>query len=153
MFKNWVRFFFQNISQDCRATVVRRSRDVRANVANLSPRNFCEFTMRNSRDTRTNVVRVCHDGRATVLRQHAKNSRLSGEKIKLSVIRTNVVRHSHKCRATVIRNENTIHSRESRETISRMSRDYRATVVRNIFKIRPKFANLSHKCLFNETAT
>ena len=74
MFKNWMRFFSQNISQDCRATVVRGLRDVRANVANLSPRNFGEFTMRNFRDTRTNVVRVSHDGRATVLRQHAKNS-------------------------------------------------------------------------------
>ena len=62
-------FFLQNISQDCRATVVRRSRDVRASVANLSPRNFGELTMRNFRDTRTNVARVSHDGRATVLRK------------------------------------------------------------------------------------
>ena len=92
MFKNFMRKSFrQNISQDCRTTVVRRSRDVRASVANLLPRNFGEFTMRKFRDTRTNVVRVSHDGRATVLRQHAKNSRLSGEKIKLSDIRTNVV--------------------------------------------------------------
>ena len=107
MFKNWMRIFspkyFARLSRDCRATVVRRSRDVRANVANLSPRNFVEFIMRNFRDTRTNVVRVSHEGRATVLRQHAKNSRLSGEKIKLSVIRTNVVRHSHECRATFAR--------------------------------------------------
>ena len=117
---------------------MRRSHDVRANVANLSPRNFGEFTMRNFRDTRTNVVRVSHDGRATVLRQHAKNSRLSGEKIKLSVIRTNVVRHSHECRATVVR-------------IKMKIRYIRATVVRYIFKIRPKFVNLWHKCLFNET--
>ena len=85
-----------------------------------------EFTMRNFRDTRTNVVRVSHNGRATVLRKHAKNSRLFGEKIKLSDIGTNVVPHSHECRATI---------------------------ARYIFKIRPKFANLSHKCLFNETAT
>ena len=85
-----------------------------------------EFTMRNFRDTRTNVVRVSHNGRATVLRQHAKNSRLFGEKIKLSDIGTNVVPHSHECRAII------------------------ATY---IFKIRPKFANLSNKCLFNETAT
>ena len=52
-----------------RATVVLRSRDVRASVANLSPRNFGEFTMRNFRDTRTNIARVSHDGRATVLRK------------------------------------------------------------------------------------
>ena len=166
MFKNWMRIFFPKyfarLSHDCRATVARQSRDVRANVANLSPRNFGEFTMRNFRDTRTNVVRVSHDGRATVLRQHAKNSRLSGEKIKLSVIRTNVVRHSHECRATVVRIKMKIryirgnvvrHSHECRATVVRQSRDYRATVVRCIFKIRPKFATLSHKCLFNETAT
>ena len=134
---------------------MRRSHDACASVANLSPRNFSEFTVRNFRDTRTNVVRVSHDGRATVLIQHAKNSRLFGEKIKLSDIGTNVVRHSHECRATVVRikNENKIHSRESRETLSRMSCDSRATIARYIFKIRPKFANLSHKCLFNETAT
>ena len=101
MFKNFMRFFHQTISQDCRATVVRRSRDVRASVANLSPQNFGEFAMRNFLDTRTNVVRVSHDGCATVLRQHAKTSRLSGEK--LSGIRTNVVRHSYECRATVVR--------------------------------------------------
>ena len=43
-------------------------------------------------------------------------------------------------------NENKPHSRK-------MSRDCRATVARYIFKIRPKFANLSHKCPFNENAT
>ena len=125
MFKNWMRFFPPKY-------FARLSRDVRANVANLSPRNFGEFTMRNFRDARTNVVRVSHDGRATVLRQHAKNSRLSGEKIKLSIIRTNVVRHSHECRATVVRikMKNKIHSLESRETLSRMSRDCRETVAR-----------------------
>ena len=35
------------------------------------------------------------ESRATVLRQHTKNSRLSGEKIKLSDIRTNVARLSY----------------------------------------------------------
>ena len=50
-------------------------------------------------------------------------------------------------------NENKPHSREIRETLSRMSRDCRATVARYIIKIRPKFANLSHKCPFNENAT
>ena len=79
MFKYFMRFFFYKI---LRNTVARVSCDC-ASVANLSPRNFGEFTMRNFRDTRTNVVQVSHDGRATVLRQHAKTSRLSGEKIKL----------------------------------------------------------------------
>ena len=100
MLKNFMRIFLQNISQDCRATVVRRSRDVRASVANLSPRNFGEFTMRNFCDTRTNVARVSHDGRVTVLR---KPRDYLAKKIKLSDIRTNVARHSHECRATVVR--------------------------------------------------
>ena len=139
-------FFSQNISQDCRATVVRRSCECREPVAAKFWRIY--NAMRNVCDTRTNVVRVSHDGRATVLRQHAKNSRLSGEK-------TNVVRHSHECRATVVRIKMKIryirgkvvrHSHECRATVG-------ATVVRYIFKIRPKFANLSHKRLFNETAT
>ena len=95
MLKNFMRFFspkyFARMSRDCRATV-----DVRASVANLSPRNFGEFTMRNFRDTRTNVARRSRDSLA-------KTSRLSGEKIKLSDIRTNVARNSHECRATVVR--------------------------------------------------
>ena len=84
-------FVRQNISQDCRATVMRRSCDVRASVANLSPQNCGVFTMPNSRETHTNVVRVSYDGRAIFLRKHANTSRLSGEKINLSDIRTNVV--------------------------------------------------------------
>ena len=97
-----------------RKTVVRRSRDVRANVANLSPRNLGEYTMQNFRDTGTNVVRVPHDDGTAVLRQHVKTSQLSGEKVKLSDIHTNTVRHAQECRATVVRkNENKIHSRES----------------------------------------
>ena len=136
---------------------MRLSCDVRASVANLSPRNFGEFTMQNFCDTRLNVVRVSYNRRATVLRKHANTSRLPGEKIKLK-------RHSYKCLATHSRmlrdcptneNENKLHSRESRETLSRMSCNCRTTVARYtcIFKIRPKFMNLSHECPFNETAT
>ena len=100
MFKNLMRFF----SPKYFASVARLLCDVRASVAFLSPRNFGEFTMRNFRDEfRTNVVRVSHDGRATVLRKHVNTSRLSGQKVKLSDIRTNVVRHSHECHATVVR--------------------------------------------------
>ena len=62
MLKNFMRIFSPKY-------FARLSRDVRASVANLSPRNFGEFTMRNFRDTRTNVARVSHDGRATVLRK------------------------------------------------------------------------------------
>ena len=110
----------------------RVSCDVLASVANLSPRNLGEFTMRNFRDIRKKVVRVSCDGHATVLRKHANTLRLSGEKIKLSYIRTNVVRHSHECRATVIRmkmkisyirGKVVIHSHECRATVARQSRD------------------------------
>ena len=77
MFKNFMQIFspkyFARLSRDCRAAFV--SRDVRASVANLSPRNFGEFTMRNFRKTRTNVVRMSYDSRATVLRKHANTSR------------------------------------------------------------------------------
>ena len=74
-----------------------------------------------------------------------KTSQLSGEKIKLSDIRTNVVQHSHECCATVIRIKMKISYIPGK--VVRLLHD------RFIFKIRPKFANLSHKCLFNETAT
>ena len=121
MFKNWMRIFFPKY-------FARLSRDGRANVANLSPQNFGEFTMQNFHDTRTNVVLVSQDGRATVLRQHAKNSRLSGEKIKLSVIRSNVVRHSHECRATVVQIKMKI--RYICGKVVRHSHECRATVVR-----------------------
>ena len=137
MFKNFMRIFspkyFAKLSRDCRAM-----------VANLSPRTLGEFIMRNFRDTRTNVVRVSHDGRTTVLRQNAKTSRLSGEKIKPSDILTNVVRHSHECRTTVVRIKMKIsyirgkvvrHSHECRATVVRQSLDYCATVARYIFKL------------------
>ena len=138
MFKNFMRFFFfakifrktvARLSCDGRPTFVRVSRTCRRKIlANLQCKIFAT------------LVRVSHDGRATVLSKHAKTSRLSGEKIKLSDIGTTVVRHSHECRATVVR-------------IKMKIRYIRGKVVRYIFKIRPKIANLSHKCLFNETAT
>ena len=126
---------------------MRRSRDSRANVANLSPRNFGKFTMRNFCDTRTNVVRVSHDGRATVLRQHAKNSRLPGKKIKLSDIRANVVRHSHECRATVVRIRMKI--RYIRGKVVRHSHECRATVVRQSRDIFSKLDRNSRICRIN----
>ena len=115
----------------------RLSCDVRASVANLSPRNFGEFTMRTFRDTRTNVVRMSHESRASV----AQRSRDSLEKTcehLWTIWRENKTKqHSYKCRATLLR----------------MSQDCRVTLVRFFFfKIRPKLANLSHKCPFSETA-
>ena len=62
MLKNFMRIFSPKY-------FARLSRDSHASVANLSPRNFGEFTMRNFRDTRTNVARHSYDGRATVLRK------------------------------------------------------------------------------------
>ena len=59
MFKNLMRFFFrQNMSQDCRKTVVRQSHDIHASVANMSPRNFGKFTKRKFRDSRTIVSKL-----------------------------------------------------------------------------------------------
>ena len=113
---------FARLSRDCRATVVRRSCECRKLVAAKLWRIYNAKFSRHSYECRASVARRSRDSLA-------KTSRLSGEKIKLSDIRTNGVRHSHECRATVVR-----------------------IVARYIFKIRPKFANLSHKCLFNETA-
>ena len=106
-------------------------------------------------------MRVSHEGRATVLRQHAKTSRLSGEKIKLSNIRTNVVRHSHKCRATVVRITMKIsyirgkvvrHSHECRRRLSRDSREiYFEKLDRNsrICRINVYSMRLQHKiCVY-----
>ena len=75
---------------------------------------------------------MSHDGRAAVLRQHAKNSRIFGEKIKLSDNGTNVARLSYESKMKI--------------------RYIRGKVARYIFKIRPKFVNLSQKCLYNETS-
>ena len=110
------------LSRDCRATVVRRSCECCKLVAAKLWRIYNAKFSRHAYECRASVARRSRDSLA-------KTSRLSGEKIKLSDIRTNGVRHSHECRATVVR-----------------------IVSRYIFKIRPKFANLSHKCLCNETA-
>ena len=111
---------------------MRLSRDIPATVANLLPRNFC--------DTRTNVARVSHNGLA-------KTSRLSGEKIKLSNIRMNVAQHSHECRTNL--NENKLPSRDSHETLSRMSCDSRATIARQSRNIFSKLDRNSRICRIN----
>ena len=144
LFKKFVRIFSPKY-------FARLSRDVRASVANQSPRNFGQFTMQNFHDTRTNVVPVLHDGRATVLRKHAKTLPLSGEKIKLSNIRMNVVRHLHECRTTVVQIKMKISY--IRGKVARHSHECRATDVRPCDSREIYFANLSHKRLFNETAT
>ena len=151
MLKNFMRIFspkyFARLSHDSRATVVRRSCECGKLVAAKFWRIYNAKFSRHSYECRTTVTRQSCENLATIWRENKTK------------------RHSYECRATLARmshdcctnlNENKLHSRESRETLSRMSRDScegRATVARYIFKIRPKFANLSQKCLFNETAT
>ena len=122
---------------------MRRSRDVRASVANLSPRNFGEFTMQNFRDTRTNVARVSRqscENLATIWREN-KTKRHSYDS------RATLARMSRDCRTNF--NENKLHSRESRETLSRMSRDCRATVARLSRDIFSKLDRNSRICRKN----
>ena len=136
------RLSIARLSCDSSTTFMRVTRTCRREIlANLQCENVAT------------LVRLSYDSRAIVLRKHANTSQLSGEKIKLSDIHTNVVRHSHECLATVVRMKMKLklNSWERRETISRMLH-YRATVSRYMFKIRHKFANLSHKCPFNDTA-
>ena len=91
--------FFSPLSQDCRATAVRQSDDVRASVENLSPRTFGELTMQKFRDTRKNVERQSR-GNLEKTCEHLTTIWLEN---KSKRHRTNVVRHSHECLATVVR--------------------------------------------------
>ena len=56
-------------SQDCRATVVQHSRDIRTSVAKISHCRFAKISWRQFGDTRTNVARTSRDRRTTVARQ------------------------------------------------------------------------------------
>ena len=100
---------------------------------------------RHSCEWRTSILKIfmCRELVAKFLNRFKKFMQMFSSKY--------FARLSRDCRNN--ENENKPHSRESRETLSRMSRDCRATVARYIIKIRPKFANLSHKCPFNENAT
>ena len=128
----------------------RLSCNVHASVSNLAPRNFGEFTMRNLSDTGTN-----HECRATVLR-HSHNSLKKTCEHLVTIWRENKTkRHSYECLATVVgmkmkisynRGKVMRHSHECLTTVMRQSCDYRTTVVRYIFKIRLKFANLHNLC-------
>ena len=74
MFENFMRIFspkyFARLSCDGRATFVRVSRTCRRKIlANLQYEIFATLVL----------VRMTHNGRATVLRQHAKPSRQSDE--------------------------------------------------------------------------
>ena len=124
MLNNFLEFFLQNISQDCRATFMRVSRTCRREIlANLQCEIFAAL-VRMSRECCTTVARRSCENLATIMGENKTK------------------RHSYECRATLARmsrdcrtnlNENKLHSRESREKLSRMSResrDYRATVAR-----------------------
>ena len=83
MFKNFMRIFWPKY-------FARLSRDVRASVPNLSPRNFGKFTMRNFCDTRTNVCQC----RTTVVRMSCQcRATVVQIRMKMSYIRGKVVRH------------------------------------------------------------
>ena len=52
------------LSQDCRATVVRHSHDIRTSVAKISHCKFDKISRRQVRDIRTNVARPSRDSLA-----------------------------------------------------------------------------------------
>ena len=163
-----MRIFRQNISQDCRATFVRQSYDIRASVAPVSPRNLGEFTLRNFRNTRTNVVRQSRDSlektcehlstiwrenrtkrhsyecRATLSRM-SRDCRAKENELK-SYIRGNVVRHSHECRA------------KSRDIFSKLDRNSRICHI-NVHSLRLQresciyIVNLCRKIVANNSRT
>ena len=107
-------------SQDCRATVVRLSRDIRTSVANILHCKFAKISRRQVHVTRTNVERPSHDCRATVLRNilEKKNRIKFFNMLKNCATSSRLVRdtrkfsrHSHECRTKVPR-QNSQNSRE-----------------------------------------
>ena len=114
MLKNFKRIFSPKY-------FARLSRDGRASVANLSPRNFGEIYnakfLRHSYECRTMVARQSCENLATIWRKNKtkRRKRLSYE------CRATLAQMSRDCRTNL--NENKLHSLESRETLSRMSCD------------------------------
>ena len=100
---------------------MRVSRTCRREIlANLQCEIFATL-VRMSRECRTTVARQSCENLATIWRENKTK------------------RHSYECRATLARmsrdcrtnlNENKLYSRESRETLSRLSCDSRATIAR-----------------------
>ena len=111
----------REISQDCRATVVRHSRDIRTSVAKFWHCKFAKISRRQVRDTRTNVARPSHDCLAKYF----------GEKIRIKFFNMlkNFATSSRLVRDT---RKFSRHSRETRANVVRKSRDkIRKTVARN----------------------
>ena len=133
------------LSHDIRASVVRifTCRELVAKVLKMFKNwmriFFPKYFARLSRDCHATVARCSCECREPVA---AKFWRIYNAKFS---------RPSYKCRVSVVRIK--IKIRYIRGKVVRHSHECRATVARYILKIRPKFANVSHKCLFNETAT
>ena len=126
MFKNFMRIFspkyFARPSRGCRATVARHLCECREPVAAKFWRIYHAKFSRHSYECRASVARRSRDSLAKtyLARKYnkAKFVRISRDN------RTNAARLSYEL------NECKLHSRESRETLSRMSRYCRATVTR-----------------------
>ena len=116
MLKNVMRIFspkyFARLSRDSRATFVRVSRTCRREIlANLQCEIFATL-VRMSRECRTTVARQSCENLATIWEENKTLARMSRD-----------------CRTNL--NENKLHSRESRETPSRQSRDIFSKLDRN----------------------
>ena len=99
--------------------------------------------MRKFRETRSNVVLMSYDSLARVLTNHANNSRLSAEKIKLSNIPMNVVIHYQECIATVVRMKINLSYLGILTNVSQLS--YECKMKLNY--IRENVVRHSHECL------
>ena len=109
--------YFARLSRDCRATVVRRSCECRESA-----------TAKVWRICNAKFSRHSHECRASVVIRSRDSLEKTCEHLATSWRENKTKRHSYECRAT----------------LSRMPGDCRATVARYIFKIRPKFVNMSH---------
>ena len=111
-YANCLPKYVVRLSHDCHATVERQSYDLCASVTNQCPREIlANLQCEKFRDT--------YKCRKKVLRKHANNLRLSGEKIKLRDICTNVLRHPQECLAIVVQMKMQLkpHSWERHETL------------------------------------
>ena len=93
-------------SQDCRATVMRHSRDIRTSVAKISHSKFAKISRRQVRDTRTTVARqscqIFWRKNSHKIFQHVEKLRDQfATSSRHKKILTTLARHSHECRAKV----------------------------------------------------
>ena len=85
MFKNWMRFFPQNISQDCRATVVRQSArlscDSRATFMRMSRTCRSEILANLQCEIFVTLVQMSCECRASVARRSRDSLETTREKL------------------------------------------------------------------------